>query len=97
MTFKGGDPGKSKFRDFDIRKDMHLSILKPSHLELKVLCLRRGLNIQEIFEEFVSRLITGTPDMIEMLNDLETKKRARQAQKVTEIDAEALYDIIQGR
>lgn len=97
MKFKGDDPGKSKFRDLEIRKDMHLSILKPSHLELKVICLRRGLNIQEIFEEFVNRLITGTPDMIELLNDLETKKRARQAQKVTEIDAEALYDIIQGR
>ncbi len=71
-------------------------MLKPSHLELKIICMRRNLTIQEIFEEFVSRIIAGTPDMIDLLNDLETKKRAKQAQKLTTIDAEALYDIIQG-
>jgi hypothetical protein len=71
-------------------------MLKPSHLELKIICMRRNLTIQEIFEEFVSRIIAGTPDMIDLLNDLETKKRAKQAQKLTNIDAEALYDIIQG-
>lgn len=80
----------------DLRKDIHLSILKPSHLELKIICMRRNLTIQEVFEEFVSRTITGAPDMIDLLNDLETKKRAKQAQKLTNIDAEALYDIIQG-
>jgi hypothetical protein len=73
-----------------------MSMLKPSHLELKIICMRRNLTIQEIFEEFVSRIIAGTPDMIDLLNDLETKKRAKQAQKLTNIDAEALYDIIQG-
>lgn len=92
---RAADPGASKFAQLDIRKDIHLSILKPSHLELKVLCMRRNLTIQEIFEEFVSRIITGSPDMIEMLNDLETKKRAKQAHKLTNIDAESLYDIIQ--
>jgi len=92
---KAADPGVSKFAQLDIRKDMHLSILRPSHLELKVLSMRRNLTIQEIFEEFVSRIITGSPDMIEMLNDLETKKRAKQAHKLTNIDAESLYDIIQ--
>ena len=93
---KLGDAGKSKYKNLDIRKDMHLSILRPSHLELKIICMRRGLNIQEVFEEFVNRIIIGSPDMIEMLNDLETKKRAKQAQKITNIDAEALYEIIQG-
>jgi len=94
---KLGDSSKSKYKNLDIRKDMHLSILRPSHLELKIICMRRGLNIQEVFEEFVNRIIIGSPDMIELLNDLETKKRAKQAQKITNIDAEALYDIIQGR
>jgi hypothetical protein len=90
------DPGAPRFRDLELRKDVHLSMLKPSHLELKIICMRRNLTIQEIFEEFVSRIIAGTPDMIDLLNDLETKKRAKQAQKLTTIDAEALYDIIQG-
>ena len=88
--------GDAKHPDLNIRKDIHLSVLKPSHLELKIICMRRNLTIQEVFEEFVTRIITGTPDMIELLDDLETKKRARQAQKITNIDAEALYDIIQG-
>ena len=90
------DPGIPRLRDLDLRKDVHLSILKPSHLELKIICMRRNLTIQEVFEEFVARTITGSPDMIDLLNDLETKKRAKQAQKLTNIDAEALYDIIQG-
>jgi hypothetical protein len=88
--------GDAKHPDLNIRKDLHLSVLKPSHLELKIICMRRGLNIQEVFEEFVNRIIVGTPDMIDLLDDLETKKRAKQAHKITNIDAEALYDIIQG-
>jgi hypothetical protein len=88
--------GDSKIPNFDIRKDMHLSVLKPSHLELKIVCMRRNLTIQEVFEEFVTRIITGTPDMIDLLDDLEMNKRAKQAHKITNIDAEALYDIIQG-
>lgn len=89
------DPGQAKFRDLEIRKDLHLSILKPTHLELKVICMRRNLTVQEVFEEFVNRLVTGTPDMIDLLNDIETKKRAKIAQRVNNIDAESLYDIIQ--
>jgi hypothetical protein len=92
---KNRDPGQTKFRDLEIRKDLHLSILKPTHLELKVICMRRNLTVQEVFEEFVNRLVTGTPDMIDLLNDIETKKRAKIAQRVNNIDAESLYDIIQ--
>ena len=88
--------GDAKLPDLNLRKDLHLSVLKPSHLELKIICMRRGLTIQEIFDEFVNRILLSTPDMIEMLDDLETKKRAKQAHKITNIDAEALYDIIQG-
>jgi|Wag4MinimDraft_6_1082665.scaffolds.fasta_scaffold42757_2 hypothetical protein len=89
------DPGQSCIPDLNIRKDLHLSILKPSHMELKIICMRRNLTIQELFEEFVSRTITGSPDMIEILNDLEIRKRAKQVHRVTNIDAEALYEIIQ--
>jgi hypothetical protein len=86
----------AKLPNLDIRKDIHLSILRPSHLELKIICMRRNLTIQEVFEEFVTRIITSTPDMIDLLDDLETSKRAKQAHKITNVDAEALYDIIQG-
>jgi hypothetical protein len=34
--------------------------------------------------------------MIDLMNDLEIKKRAKEAHRVTSIDAEALYEIIQG-
>lgn len=88
--------GDAKHPTLDLRKDLHLSILKPSHLELKIICMRRNLTIQEVFEEFITRIITGTPDMIDLLDDLETNKRAKQAHKITNVDAEALYDIIQG-
>jgi hypothetical protein len=97
MSKKAADPGKRHLPDLDIRKDIHLSVLKPSHLELKIICMRRNLTIQEVFEEFVNRVITGSPDMIDMMNDLEIKKRAKEAHRVTSIDAEALYEIIQGR
>ena len=86
----------AKLPNLDIRKDMHLSILRPSHLELKIVCMRRNLTIQEVFEEVVQRIIMGTPDMIDLLGDLETNKRAKQAHKITNVDAEALYEIIQG-
>ena len=46
----------AKLPNLDIRKDIHLSILRPSHLELKIICMRRNLTIQEVFEEFVTRM-----------------------------------------
>ena len=61
MSKKAADPGKRHLPDLDIRKDIHLSVLKPSHLELKIICMRRNLTIQEVFEEFVNRVITGSP------------------------------------
>jgi Mg/Co/Ni transporter MgtE len=51
--------------------------------------------MQEVYEEISQRIAAESPDMVALLEDLSQKKRDKVIKKLSESDAESLYNIIE--
>ena len=50
--------------------------------------------MQEVFEEIAIRIAEESPDMIGMLDDLSTKKRNKEIEKLSNTDAESIFNLL---
>ena len=51
--------------------------------------------MQEVFEEIAQRIAAQSPDMIKLMESLSQKKKDKIIQKLSETDAESLFNIIE--
>jgi phosphoribosyl-ATP pyrophosphohydrolase len=51
--------------------------------------------MQEVYEELSQRIAAESPEMISMLEDLSQRKRDKIVKKLSETDAESLFNIIE--
>ena len=79
---------------FETRKSVHINLSIDTHTEFKVLALRRGLSMQEIFEELAISLIEGNKSVLSIIDDIKRKKVER-ATRMSETDANTIYDVIE--
>ena len=82
-------------KDFETKKTIHFNITRETHSKIRIACFQNRLSLQEVYEELSQRIAAGSPDMVNMLEDLSQKKRERVIKKLSETDAESLYNIIE--
>jgi len=89
------DPDLAHRYDFDIRKCVHMRLLKRTKDELDIMKKRLDLPLQEIFECLSNAIIDEDPYIITMLNEYRIKKEKRETEKfLSETDASTLFEAI---
>ena len=86
---------KKTYTDFETKKTIHFNITRETHSKLRILCFKNRLSMQEVYEEISQRIASESPEMINMLSDLAQNKRDRVIKKLSETDAESVYNIIE--
>jgi Mg/Co/Ni transporter MgtE len=51
--------------------------------------------MQEVLEELVQRIAADNPDMIEILEEIQRKKRDKVIGKLSSTDAESIFNVIE--
>ena len=83
------------YTDFETKKTIHFNITREAHSSVRISCFKHKLSMQEVYEELSQRIAAESPEMVAMLEDLSQKKRDRIIKKLSETDAESLYNIIE--
>jgi len=82
-------------KDFETKKSVHINLTKSTHTELRMLLLRRGLSMQEVFDSLASRMCDRDTHLIDILDEIEKCKRERQIKKVSKSDSESIFRVIE--
>jgi 23S rRNA maturation-related 3'-5' exoribonuclease YhaM len=85
----------SRYIDFETKKTIHFNITRESHSRLRIECFQRRLSMQEVFEELTQLIAEESPVLLRILDNLSEKKRSRVIKKLSETDAESLFNIIE--
>ena len=81
--------------ELDLRRGLHVKLLPDTRCAFRVLCLTRGLSMQEVFEELAQRCIADDPLMTKILDELVVSKREKVYRQLSSTDARSLFDIIE--
>ena len=84
----------SKYKDFDRRKSIHIKLLTETHAAFRIELLRKKLSMQEVFEDFAQRVVAGDGFAHRVLDTIARKKREKQIERLSETDAESIFDAI---
>ena len=86
---------KAKKRyNFENRKSIHTTMSLGTHSEFRIKLMRKGLSMQEVFEEFSQRIAADMSDMTDILEDIALKKKNKEIKKFSETDVKRLTDIL---
>lgn len=88
-------PSIDKLIDFAAKKSIHVNMSKGAHAALKIACIKRSLSIQEVFEEIAQMIGSEHPEIISVLEDLAMRKRNKIIKKLSENDADSIFDLIE--
>ena len=77
------------------RKCIHVKLLQDTHSNLRIELFKRRLSIQEVFEEFAQRLITGDPVITDILDELMENKKTKKLRQFFKADADSIFDAIE--
>tara|TARA_B100000686_G_scaffold313271_1_gene358470 strand:+ start:330 stop:614 length:285 start_codon:yes stop_codon:yes gene_type:complete len=81
--------------DFETKKSIHFTITRETHSNLRIECFKYKVSMQDVFEELSQRISAGNPEMILFLKDLSRQKRDKAIKKLSETDAESLFNVIE--
>ena len=81
--------------DIDVRRTVHFKILPDTHAAFRLLCVRRGLSMQEVFEELAQLAVTDDPSITAIIDQLVKRKRERYYKQLSPTDAESIFDLIE--
>ena len=87
----------SELIDYQTKKSVHINLTKSTHGELRVILLRMGLSMQEVFEDFAQRVVSGDGFAHRVLETIERRKRNKEIEKLSETDVESLFDAIEDK
>lgn len=86
------EPTYSKYQT---HKSVHIKLTVGTHAEFRMALFQRGLSMQEVLEAFACEAVLANPEFIKVLDTLEyNKKHKIVTKKVTQSDAETVYDAI---
>jgi hypothetical protein len=78
----------------DPRKCVHIKLPSELHAELRVFSFKKKLSLQEMFSEFCQLIVDGDPSIHKRMDDLVKRKKESRIKKLTQQDAEDIYDYI---
>lgn len=79
----------------DLRRAVHVKLLPDTHSAFRMLCIKRGISMQEFIEEMAQRAINSDPSIERIINDMVTAKKERYYKKLSATDAESIFDVIE--
>ncbi len=85
----------SKYKDFDHRKSIHVKLLTETHAAFRIELIRKKLSMQEVFEDFAQRVVRGDGFAHRVLDTIARKKRERHIERLSDTDAESIFDAIE--
>ena len=85
----------SKYKDFDHRKSIHVKLLTETHAAFRIELIKKKLSMQEVFEDFAQRVVRGDGFAHRVLDTIARKKRDRHIERLSETDAESIFDAIE--
>ncbi len=77
------------------KKSLHINMTPSIHAEFRVQCLRRGLSMQEVIEEFANRVANESNDVLRIMDQLVKDKQIKAVKKYTKTDVESIYDLLE--
>jgi len=77
------------------KKSMHISLKSDTHVGFKTQCVQRGLSMQEVFEEFASRVANESNDVIRLLEQVVKDKQVKSVKKYTKTDIESIFNLLE--
>ena len=84
-----------KLVNFETKKSVHFSLTRETHSHFRISCFKKGLSMQEVLEDLVQRIAAENPDMIEILEDIQRKKRDASISRLSSTDAESIFNVIE--
>ena len=85
----------SKYKDFDHRKSIHIKLLTETHAAFRIELIKKKLSMQEVFEDFAQRVVRGDGFAHRVLDTVAKRKRERHIEKLSDTDAESIFDAIE--
>ena len=86
---------KKDLSTFESKKSIHFTTTRETHSGLRIMCFQKRLTMQEVFEELAQRIISESSDMMNLMEDLSERKRLGLIKKLSDTDAESLFNIIE--
>ncbi len=83
------------YKDFESKKTVHFTLTREAHAGLRIACFKAKLSMQEVFEELAQRIGAEAPDMVNFMSELSELKRNKIIRKLSDTDAESLFNIIE--
>ena len=77
------------------KKSMHISLKSDTHMGFKMQCVQRGLSMQEVFEEFASRVANESNDVIRIMDQLIKDKQVKSVKKYAKNDIDAIFNLLE--
>lgn len=86
---------EKKLVDLATKKTLHVNLSTSSHAGLRIECFKHKISLQEAVEEFAFLVSTGHPDMISVLESVQSRKLKRQIRELESTDADTIYSILE--
>ena len=79
------------------KKSVHVNISKSAHAGFRIECFKRGLSMQEAFEEFAQRVTLESNDAIKILDELKAIKESKKKsdKKYTQTDVDDIFNMLE--
>ncbi len=77
------------------KKSVHFNISKDAHAAFRIACFERSLSMQEVFEEFVQRILAESPHMIKLLDQVAENKKMKSSKKFSKEDVNSIFDLLE--
>tara|TARA_X000001388_G_scaffold55480_1_gene40850 strand:+ start:841 stop:1119 length:279 start_codon:yes stop_codon:yes gene_type:complete len=77
------------------KKSVHFNISKDAHAAFRIACFERSLSMQEVFEEFVQRILAESPQMIKLLDQVAENKKMKSSKKFSKEDVNSIFDLLE--
>ena len=79
-----------------MRKSVHINLTKSTHSEFRVLLFKKGLSMQEVFEELAVKIVEGDDHLSNILNEIEYNKKVGNAtRKISATDTDSIFEAIE--
>mgnify|MGYP001250447101 CR=1 FL=1 len=84
-----------KLIDFETRKSIHVNMTRNTHSGFRKTLLDYSLSMQEVLEYFASLVAEDDNAAMAIIKDAYDNKRTKAIKKVTDQEADNLYDAIE--
>lgn len=78
----------------DPRKCVHIKLPSELHSKMRIFGFNKKLSLQEMLVEFCQLIVDGDPSLHRKMDDLVKRKKEKRIKKLTNQDAESIYDYI---